>query len=96
MLRGSTRVGRQRTNLICLLDWGQAATYYGNAWAQRYTSTPFTSTYCPALLLEVLGPNFRVSALYWLDKVCMVRPPPHHTRLLPTTTHPPAQQNSQL
>jgi hypothetical protein len=46
VLHGSTRVGRQGTNLICL-DWEQGATYYGNAWANRHTSPLFTSTYCP-------------------------------------------------
>lgn len=76
-------VGRQGTNLICL-NCEQGATYYGSAWAHRDTSPLFTSTYCPALLIEVLGPTVRVSALYWLDKVCMVRHPP--ARLLPTTT----------
>ena len=70
----AARFCSQGTDPTCL-DWEQGATYYGNAWAHRHTSPLFTSTYCPALLIEVLGPTVRVSAVYWLDKVCMVRRP---------------------
>lgn len=73
----------------------QGATYFGNGWAHRTSSQLFATTYCRALLLEVLGPTVRVSALYWLDKVCMVRStvtPSHHTML---QCFPPPPLNSQ-
>ncbi|PNH01116.1 hypothetical protein TSOC_013011 [Tetrabaena socialis] len=47
----------------------QGATYYGVFWEVRRQSSFFKGTCCPALLLEVVGPHLRVSALYWLDDV---------------------------
>ncbi len=51
----------------------QGAAHYGIFWHSRRTSSFFRQTCCPALLLEVVGPHLRVSALYWPDKVT-VRP----------------------
>ncbi len=51
----------------------RGAARYGMFWQSRCTSIFFQQTCCPALLLEVVGPLLRVSALYWPDKVT-VRP----------------------
>jgi hypothetical protein len=51
----------------------QGATYYGIFWQARQHSPYLQRTCCPALLLEVVGPHLRVSALYWLQQV-VVRP----------------------
>jgi hypothetical protein len=51
----------------------QGATYYGIFWQAREKYPFLQATCCPALLLEVVGPHLRVSALYWLQSV-VVRP----------------------
>ena len=47
----------------------QGASYYGIWWQARQQSPFLQRTCCPALLLEVVGPHLRVSALYWLHSV---------------------------
>ncbi|KAG2431123.1 hypothetical protein HXX76_009653 [Chlamydomonas incerta] len=51
----------------------QGACYYGVFWGTRPGSPYKQSTCCPALLLEVVGPTLRVSALYWARTV-VIRP----------------------
>lgn len=47
----------------------QGAVYYGMWWEHRKTSPFFLSTCCPALLIEVVGPMIRASALTFMGKV---------------------------
>jgi hypothetical protein len=49
----------------------EGAAYYGVFWEARRTSAFYHRTCCPALLLEVVGPLLRVSALYWLSNVTL-------------------------
>ncbi|KAG2436915.1 hypothetical protein HXX76_006434 [Chlamydomonas incerta] len=51
----------------------QGACYYGLFWGTRPGSPYKQNTCCPALLLEVVGPTLRVSALYWARTV-VIRP----------------------
>ncbi|KAG2428346.1 hypothetical protein HXX76_010492 [Chlamydomonas incerta] len=51
----------------------QGACNYGLFWGTRPGSPYKRNTCCPALLLEVVGPTLRVSALYWA-KTVVIRP----------------------
>ena len=51
----------------------QATAYYAHFYGSRTSSPLFQHTPCPAVLLEVLGPHIRVSALSWMgEKVSVV------------------------
>ncbi|PNH07961.1 hypothetical protein TSOC_005547 [Tetrabaena socialis] len=47
----------------------QGANYLLHFWRGRADSDAFRNTCCPALLLEVVGPHMRLSAMAWLDRV---------------------------
>jgi hypothetical protein len=60
----------------------QATAYYAHFYGSRTSSPLFQHTPCPTVLLEILGPHIRVSALSWMGEKVSVVPMTTHVHTL--------------
>ena len=60
----------------------QATAYYAHFYGNLSSSPLFQHTPCPAVLLEILGPHIRVSALSWMGEKVSVVPLTTHVHTL--------------